>query len=95
MFFNKNGTKTSTRPLLNRVYPRAICGHGVYFNFNVTTNSFILIYDNNPDCKAETEIYINKKIKIVVNPATLVSVIDGVVYLSPHNHTGNIYVTGM
>ena len=42
MFFNKNGTNASTRLLLNRTYPRAICGHGKLFNFNVTTNEFVL-----------------------------------------------------
>ena len=34
MFFYKNGTNATTRDYLNRTYPRAICGRGMYFNFN-------------------------------------------------------------
>ena len=67
MFFNKNGTIAQTRDFLNRTYPRAICGIGKFFNFNITLNSFLLIYENNPYCGGYTEIFINQKMEISDN----------------------------
>ena len=94
MFFNKNGTIANTRNFLNITYPRAICGHGIYFNFNVSTNSFLLIYDNNPNCQAETEIFINKNMKISITPQIQHFIVDKIVYISPHNENIEITVIG-
>ena len=94
MFFNKNGTIANTRNFLNRTYPRSICGRGIYFNFNVSLNSFLLIYDNNPNCRGETEIFINKNMKISITPQIEHFIVDKIVYIQPHNKTETIYVSG-
>lgn len=92
MFFNRNGTNASTRLLLNRSYPRAICGHGKFFNFNVTTNEFVLIYENNVDCKRDSEIYINKKMNITIIPEIEYFIENNILYIKKNNFSGEIII---
>jgi len=95
MFFNKNGTIAEARYLLNRSYPRAICGHGTYYNFNLTTNEVLLIYENNPKCNSDTEIYIStmpNNYKISVLPPTLYLFDDKILYIKPLNYSVQVIV---
>jgi endoglycosylceramidase len=96
MFFNKNGTIANTRYLLNRSYPRAICGHGTYFDFNITSKKVVLRYINNPDCGSNTELYISLmpvNYTIQFNVPVNHYFNNKVLYIEPHKNDTEIIVT--
>ena len=94
MFFNKNGSNESTRLLLNRTYPRAICGHGKYFNFNVTANTFVLIYENNNACTGMTEIFLNGKMNISISPESEYFISNSILYVYANSQNIDIKIVG-
>ena len=92
MFFNKDGTNASTRENLNRIYPIAICGHGLYFNYNNSEETAKLIYTNNPKCFGLTEIFVKNSRNITISYRLKIYIINNIVYIPPHKDYVNITV---
>ena len=89
MFFDEKGVKTSSQ-YLNRVYPVAICGHGLYFSSNNYSSK--LIYLNYPKCMKNTEIYIKNYSNISINYNLTKYIINNILYIKPHENKINVSI---
>ena len=92
MFFNNNGTNSTTRDVLNRIYPIAICGRGIYFNYNKTEETAKLTYTNNPKCLGLTEIFVKNSKNITINYHLKINIVNNVVYIPSYKDYVNITV---
>lgn len=90
MFYYNNGTVMNSIQNLNRIYPIALCGHGIHFNYNKINSK--LVYLNNPKCLGNTEIFIKNYSNISINYNLTKYIINNILYIKPHKNVINISI---
>ena len=92
-FFNKDGSNSSNIPYLYRIYPQAVCGRIINFNYNLVQNTAKLLYENNPKCTAETEIFMRDAKNITIFPSGVYfKLVNNSAYISPHKELINVSI---
>ena len=81
-FFYKNGSMTNVPNELKRIYPQAICGKGIFLLEN--ENETLINFENDPNCKGKTEIYLTNKRNIKIEPSVNFNIIGDTLFIDSH-----------